>query len=92
MNFDLNKKEIVYHTTNHRDSRLEELATLCSNTNRRMVLIIPTIQKYPIEIQECFEKLGNDLLIYEINMGMGNVLKSRAEKYVQYVDSAELYE
>lgn len=92
MQFDLNKKEIVYHTTDHRDSKLEELASVCSNTNSRMVLIIPMIQKYPIEIQECFEKLGNDLLIYEINMGMGNVLKSRAEKYVQYVDSAELYE
>jgi hypothetical protein len=57
-----------------------------------MVLIIPTIKKYPFEIKECFRILGDDLLIYEMNMGMGIVLASRARKYIEYVKTAELYE
>jgi hypothetical protein len=90
--FNKSKKELVYTTTNHRDSKLIELATLCSDTNRRLVLITPTIKKYPLEINECFRILGDDLLIYEMNMGMGTVLASRARKYVQYIETAELYE
>mgnify|MGYP001095737734 FL=1 len=92
MQFNKSKKELVYTTTNHRDSKLIELATLCSDTNRRLVLITPTIKKYPLEINECFRILGDDLLIYEMNMGMGTVLASRARKYVQYIETAELYE
>ena len=92
MIFDKSKKELVYHTTNHRDGKLIELASLCSDTNRRLVLIIPTIKKYSFEINECLRILGDDLLIYEMNMGMGTVLASRARKYVQYIETAELYE
>lgn len=92
MHFDNTKKELVYHTTNHKDGKLIELANLCFSTNSRMVLIIPTIKKYPFEIKECFRILGDDLLIYEMNMGMGIVLASRARKYVEYVKTAELYE
>jgi hypothetical protein len=92
MHFDKSKKELVYHTTNHRDGKLIELATLCSDTNRRLVLITPTIKKYPLEINECFRILGDNLLIYEMNMGMGTVLASRARKYVEYIETAELYE
>ena len=43
MHFDNTKKELVYYTTNHKDGKLIELATLCFSTNSRMVLIIPTI-------------------------------------------------
>lgn len=92
MHFDNTKKELVYHTTNHKDGKLIELANLCFSTNSRMILIIPTIKKYPFEIKECFRILGDDLLIYEMNMGMGVVLASRAKKYVEYVKTAELYE
>lgn len=92
MHFDNTKKELVYHTTNHKDGKLIELANLCFSTNSRMVLIIPTIKKYPFEIKECFRILGDDLLIYEMNMGMGNVLASRARKYIEYIKTAELYE
>jgi hypothetical protein len=92
MHFDKSKKELVYYTTNLRDGKLIELATLCSDTNRRLVLIIPTTKKYPLEINECFRILGDDLLIYEMGMGMGVVLASRAKKYVEYIETAELYE
>lgn len=92
MRFDKSKKELVYHTTNHRDGKLIELATLCSKKNHRLVLIIPTIKKYTLEINECFRILGDDLLIYEITMGMGVVLASRAKKYVEYVKNSKLYE
>ena len=92
MHFHRDKKELVYHTVNHKDGKLIELATLCLSTDSRMVLIIPTIKKYPFEIKECFRILGDDLLIYEMNMGMGIVLASRARKYIEYVKTAELYE
>jgi presenilin-like A22 family membrane protease len=92
MHFNSSKKELVYHTTNHRDGKLIELATLCIETNARLVLIIPTIKKYTFEIKECFRILGDDFLIYEMNMGMGIVLASRARKYVEYIETAELYE
>lgn len=92
MHFNSSKKELVYYTTNQKDSKFIELANLCSETNRRLVLIIPTIKKYPFEITESFRILGNDLLIYEMNMGMGIVLASRARKYVEYIKTAELYE
>jgi len=68
VHFNKLKKELVYYTTNHKDIKLIKLATVCSETHCRLVLIIPTIKKYPPEINECFSILGDDMLIYEMNM------------------------
>lgn len=89
--FDTEKGELVYYTTKHGDGGLVELATLCSQTNRRLVLIIPTTKEYTREINECFRILGDDLLVYEISMGTRVVLASRARKYVEYIKNAELH-
>jgi len=92
VSFDKKKKELVYHSTNFRDAKFIELARLCKETDRRLVLILPTTKKYSAEINQCFEILNDDLLIYEISMGLGVVLESRARKYVEYIETAELYE
>jgi len=89
--FDTEKGELVYYTTKHGDGELIGLATLCLQTNRRLVLIIPTTKEYTREINECFRILGDDLLVYEISMGMRVVLASRARKYVEYIKNAELH-
>lgn len=68
MHFNKLKKELVYYTTNHKDIKLIKLANICSETHCRLVLIIPTIKKYPSEINECFSILGDDMIIYEMNM------------------------
>lgn len=92
MPFDKSKKEIVYHTTDQRDSTIIKIANQCKKNNTRFVLLIPTIKKYTYEINEGFSILGDDFLIYEISMGLGVVLKSRAEKYIKYIPNSELYE
>ena len=89
--FDTEKGELVYYTTKHGDGELIGLATLCLQTNRRLVLIIPTTKEYTREINECFRILGDDLLVYEISMGTRVVLASRARKYVEYIKNAELH-
>lgn len=92
MYFDNTKRELVYHTTNHRDIKIIEIANFCFSTNSRMVLIIPIIKKYTFEIEECFNILGDDLLIYEMNSDIDIVLADKSMKYVEYIKSAELYE
>lgn len=90
MKFDKSKKELVYYTTNYKDNKLVALANYCSIMNYRLVLILPTTKKYSYEVNECLSILNNDLLIYEISMGMKTVLASRARKYVEYIDTAVL--
>ena len=87
----MDKFELVYHSTDYNDGEFLRLAIICANNNWRLVLILPTCQKYSQSINECFFILGDDLLIYEIDMGMGNVLKARAEKYVQYYKNSKLW-
>jgi len=89
--FDTEKGELVYYTTKHGDGELIGLATLCLQTNRRLVLIIPTTKEYTRQINDCFRILGDDLLVYEISMGTRVVLASRARKYVEYIKNAELH-
>jgi hypothetical protein len=92
INFDKNKKELVFPTTKYKDSKLIDIAYFCKKENKRLVLIIPTIKSYSPEINKCFTILGDDLLIYELAMGMQVVLTSRAKKYIEYINTAELYE
>lgn len=92
MDFDKNKFELVYCTTDFKDSAFEIISNICKINNWRFVLIIPTTKKYSTEINKVFSILGNDFLIYEMSMGMGIVLKSRAEKYVKYIENSELYD
>lgn len=92
MKFDYSKRELVYYTTDWNDSEFQRISIICKTNNWRFVLIITTIKKYPYEINEIFKLLGDDFLIYEISMGMGVVLKSRANKYVEYIKKSELYE
>ena len=89
--FDTEKGELVYYTTKHGDGEFIGLATLCLQTNRRLVLIIPTTKEYTRQIHDCFRILGDDLLVYEISMGTRVVLASRARKYVEYIKNAELH-
>lgn len=92
MQFNNNKFELVYCTPNTKDGELKKLSNLCVNKKWRLVLIIPTCQNYSSEIIECFSLLGDDLLIYEMAMGMGVVLESRARKYVEYNKNSTLYD
>ena len=92
MKFDKTKSEIVYHTPSFRDGWITVIAEECKSNNQRMVLIIPTCKKYSYQINKSFSILGNDLLIYEMTMGMGVVLESRAKKYVEYHKNSKLYE
>jgi hypothetical protein len=92
MQFDKEKFELVYCTPNTKDGELKTLSTLCVEKGWRLVLIIPTCQKYSSQIVECFSILGDDLLIYEMAMGMGVVLESRAKKYVEYNKNSTLYD
>lgn len=92
INFDKDKKELVFPTTKYKDSKIVDIAELCQKENKRLVLIIPTIKSYSPEINKCFDILGDDLLIYEMAMGMKVVLVSRAKKYIEYINTAELYE
>lgn len=92
MKFDKNKKEIVYHTSSFRDGWISVIADECKSNNQRMVLIIPTCKKYSYQINKAFSLLGDDLLVYEITMGMGIVLEARAKKYVEYHTNSKLYE
>lgn len=92
INFDKNKTEIVFATTKYKEEKIVEIASSCKEKNYRLVLIIPTIKTYSSQLNKCFELLGDDLLIYEISMGMQVVLSSRAKKYVEYIKTAKMYE
>jgi hypothetical protein len=90
LHFDDSKQELVYYTVDHTDSKLLELAVQCQSENARLVLIIPTIKSYTKEITDCYRFLGDDLLIYEINLGMRNNLRARANKYIEYHTNSRL--
>jgi len=91
INFDDSKQELVYYTVDHTDSKLNGLAVQCQSENARLVLIIPTIKSYTKEINDCYKILKDDLLIYELNLGMRNNLRARANKYVEYRKHSKLY-
>lgn len=92
-NFDEKKPELVYWTTSQKDSEIIKFCNQAYEENKRAVLIIPekSSQKFSVEILGCFDKLNEHLLVYEINMGMSNNLKKRANKYVEYHPNSELY-
>jgi len=92
MQFNKDKFELVYATSDYKDGELIPLAIYCSKQKWRLVLIMPTRKKYSFEINKCFSILGDALLLYEITMGMGVVLESRARKYVEYHTNSKLYE
>jgi hypothetical protein len=58
-----------------------------------MVLIIPERSTKPYEppVLACFDLLGDNLLVYEINMGMATNLRKRAHKYAEYHANSTLY-
>lgn len=84
-----NKKEIVYYTNTYDTAELDKISIYCKENAYRMVLLIPVHDKdYPIAIKNCFSMLGDDLLLYELEMGLTKVLKKAAERYIeQYKDS-----
>jgi hypothetical protein len=92
MGKDLNKSELVYWSTDYNDGEFKTLSIHCIQNNLRLVLILPLCQQYTPTINDCFNILGDDLLIYEIGMGMGNTLKARADSYVAYHKNSSLYE
>jgi hypothetical protein len=92
MEQNLNKKELVYWSTDYNDGEFKTLSIFCMENNLRLVLILPLCQQYTPIINDCFNILGDDLLIYEIGMGMGNTLKARADSYVAYHKQSSLYE
>lgn len=91
--FDNEKLETVYWTTSQKDPEIVQFCTQAYEQGKRAVLIIPekSSKKFSVEILGCFDKLGENLLIYEINMGMSNNLRKRAKKYVEYHPNSELY-
>lgn len=93
IDFDDKKQELVYWTTSQKDSEIINFCSHAYQQNKRAVLIIPekSSKKFSIEILSCFDKLNENLLIYEINMGMSNNLRKRANKYVEYHPNSELY-
>jgi hypothetical protein len=92
MLFDKDKQELVYATPSYTDTEISVLVDLCKSKNWRLVLICPLCKEYPPQIDNAFSVLGDDLLIYEIAMGMRVVLNSRARKYTQYHKNSKLYE
>lgn len=89
--FDKNKKELVFPTVDFNDKEILKVSLMCRKKGIRLVLITPTIKQYPENIDKCFAVLGDDLLIFEMGMGMRNVLNSRAKKYIQYVPNATIH-
>ncbi len=92
MQFNKDKAELVYHTSSFKDEHIIVCAEICKIKKIRMVLIVPTCKRYSFHILRAFELLGDDLLVYEITMGMGVVLEARAKKYVEYNENSKLYE
>lgn len=93
INFDDKKKELVYWTTSQKDPEIISFCNQAHEENKRAVLLIPekSSKKFSVEILGCFDKLDENLLVYEINMGMSNNLRKRANKYVEYHPNSELY-
>jgi hypothetical protein len=92
MEFDKSKRELVYPTPSYKDPEISKLVNICKEKDWRLVLICPLCKEYPPEIDLAFAILGNNLLIYEIAMGMRVVLNSRARKYTEYHKNSSLYE
>jgi hypothetical protein len=92
MKFDKTKNEIVHHTSSFKDEHIIVAAEICKLKQNRLVLIVPTCKRYSFHILRAFELLGDDLLVYEITMGMGVVLESRAKKYIESHPNSKLYE
>ncbi len=92
MEHNLNKKELVYCSTDYNNEKFKTLSIFCMEKDLRLVLILPTCQQYSPTINDCFNILGDDLLIYEIGMGMGSNLKATAQRYVAYHKNSSLYE
>lgn len=88
----MSKEELVYHTTNHNDKLIVELANKCKEENKMLVLMIPITQEYSTDIIQAYDILNDDLLLYEFSMGTRHVLKNRAIKYIEYKTNARLYE
>ena len=65
MGKDLDKSELVYWSTDYNDGEFKTLSIYCIQNNLRLVLILPLCQQYTPIINDCFNILGDDLLIYD---------------------------
>lgn len=92
MGQNLNKDELVYWSTDFNDGEFKKLSIYCMQNNLRLVLLLPICQQYTPIINDCFNILGDDLLIYEMDFGLAKNLKVKAAVYVALYKNSKLYE
>ena len=63
------------------DKELIPLAKYCEENSKILVMMTPAVNEYKQQLKDCMGILQDDIWIYEIELGMRAVLKSRAEKY-----------
>ena len=86
----LDAKKVVYYGFSD-DIYLIELAEECKRKEEVLVVITPVVKEYKQPLLDVMEILKEDIWIYEIQMGMKVVLKSRANKFCEMDKSARLY-
>lgn len=90
---DFNRVHIVHYSTKYDWNELETICNKCKENNWILVLMIPVFDfKYPTAINNCFNALVDDLLLYEIEVGMTVTLKSRARIYTEKYKNSKLWQ
>jgi hypothetical protein len=90
---DFNRLHIVHYSTTYDWNELEIICNKCKESNWILVLLIPVFDlKYPTAINNCFNVLGDDLLLYEMELGMKSNLKYRAKIYTETYTNTKLWQ
>ena len=83
--------KIVYYGFSD-DEKLIGLANYCEENSKILVVMTPAVTEYKQPLKDAMGILQDDIWIYEMNMGMGVVLKARANKYCELNSDAVLFD
>ena len=72
---------------NKHDTFFSEVGDILRKFNKTLVIIIPSIRKYPPDIHEA--SLKDNVLVYEVStLGMKSTLNKRTQMYVKNVSNS----
>ena len=72
------------------EANLFNLLDTCIKKNRILVYLLPNQRNYPPLVEEAIRKGKEHFRVYEIPNGRMNVLRKRAERYVEVKPNSKL--